>query len=528
MKVRKINDKFSDWWTLKRVKNLLFIILIISLIPIIYCSFFDYATGDDLGYSAGVHRLLTEHATLIAILREMFAEIKQSYYSYQGTWASIFLFQLQPGIWGERVYTITSWIALTFILIGTGYILKCILCNLIHISKNGYICIFLIMSVLTIQYMPKIRGGLFWYTSVVHYVVPYGIALLCSAWAIRWIDTGKKKFYVPILVFMSYLGGAGYPPLVLAAVLFGLLILVTLTQTIRIYSGSVPRKRALWLMLPLLLEMAGFVVSAVAPGNKGRGGEDFGFSVTRVCKTIFVALKQGLVDGVSYILNGRLILPAMIIIALFAFEAYHVQDRRVDVKHPIAFIILAYLVTCAVRTPAIYAAVEVSGGVPDVEFFTTIFSMTVSICYLMVWFRNRLYDNKRAIAENAVEFNRKVRTPIVILFAIFCLLFWKHLIGAMVDYTCVTFYTSGQLSDFQDQMQERLAILQNNNIKDVVLPEMNEYQGPFMHMPLIDDPDAFTNSSTAEYYGKNSVIAIPREEYEKLYINGIKKNNDEN
>lgn len=523
-KHRKI-EKFCDWWTLEKVRNLLFVVLAVSLIPIIYCSFFDYATGDDLGYSAGVHQLLAQHASLIAILKEMFDEVKQSYYTYQGTWASIFLFQLQPGIWGERVYTITAWIALFFLLVGTWYILKCLLLDLMHFSESGFLCIFITMSVLTVQYMPKVRGGLFWYTSVVHYVVPYGIALLCSAWAMRWVDTGKRRFFIPILFFMTYLGGAGYPPLVLAAVLFCVLILGTLTQRIRIYSGSIPRKRALWLIVPLLLELAGFIVSAIAPGNKGRGGEDFGFSISRVCNTILTALKQGLVDGVSYILNGRLILPAMILIAIFAFEAYHVQDRRVEAKHPILFIMLAYLITCAVRTPAIYAAVEVSGGVPDTEFFTTMLCMTMAISYTIVWLKNLLYDKKIIIAQNAVEFNRKVRTPYVILLIVFCLLFWRHLIGTTVDYTCITFYTSGGLADFQNQMQERLAILQNNDIKDVVLPEMNGEQGPFMHMPLVDDPTAFTNSSTAEYYGKNSVIAIPREEYENSYQNGTNSGN---
>ena len=286
---------------------------------------------------------------------------------------------------------------------------------------------------------------------------------------------------------------------------------------IRVFSGTIPRKRARYLLIPLLFEIAGLAVSAVAPGNKGRGGEDFGFSISRVVTTILSALKQGIVDGGSYILHARLVLPAMILIAVFAFEAYCVRDNRVEAKHPIIFIVLAYLVTCAVRTPAIYAAVEVSGGVPDTEFFTTILCMTAAISYLMVWMKNRLYDNQQVIAQNAMEFNRKIRTPIVILFIAFCLLFSRHLIGLTVDYTCISFYKGGGLNDFQNQMQERLAILQNTEIKDAVLPEMNEEQGPFMHMPLVDDPTAFTNSSTAAYYGKNSVIAVPRDEFAAYY-----------
>ena len=43
-----------------------------------------------------------------------------------------------------------------------------------------------------------------------------------------------------------------------------------------------------------------------------------------------------------------------------------------------------------------------------------------------------------------------------------------------------------------------------------------------MHMALVDDPDSFTNWATRMYYGKDSVIAVPREVYEQEYRNGKK------
>ena len=69
-------------------------------------------------------------------------------------------------------------------------------------------------------------------------------------------------------------------------------------------------------------------------------------------------------------------------------------------------------------------------------------------------------------------------------------------------------------------MQERLSILHDPSIKEVVLPEMNDQQGPFMHMPLTSDPKSYTNYATARFYGKDSVIAVPREEYEALQESG--------
>ena len=93
----------------------------------------------------------------------------------------------------------------------------------------------------------------------------------------------------------------------------------------------------------------------------------------------------------------------------------------------------------------------------------------------------------------------------------------RHSLKNTSDYLCIDFIRSGRLSDFEAQMQERLAILNDDSNPDPVVPEMNNDQGPFMHMALLDDPDSFTNWATRMYYGKNSVIAVPRDEYEKNY-----------
>ena len=38
-----------------------------------------------------------------------------------------------------------------------------------------------------------------------------------------------------------------------------------------------------------------------------------------------------------------------------------------------------------------------------------------------------------------------------------------------------------------------------------------------MHMPVTENPEAWTNTVTREFYGKKSVKAIPRVEWMELY-----------
>jgi hypothetical protein len=108
-----------------------------------------------------------------------------------------------------------------------------------------------------------------------------------------------------------------------------------------------------------------------------------------------------------------------------------------------------------------------------------------------------------------------VRVPAVFVSLAVCLLFAGRVTAGSVDAVCVRFAASGELADYSAQMKERIALLTDPSAEDVTVPEMNDQQGPFMCMPLVRDTENFVNKSTAAFYGKNSVTAVPRDEYEK-------------
>ena len=110
-----------------------------------------------------------------------------------------------------------------------------------------------------------------------------------------------------------------------------------------------------------------------------------------------------------------------------------------------------------------------------------------------------------------------MRNIYVIVAVVVCIIGTPVILNHSAYKVCMDFIVSGQLADFEEQMQERLEILNNPTIMDAVIPAMNDQQGPFMHMPATDNPEHYTNQCIARFYGKKSVICIPREEYYKLY-----------
>ena len=567
-KIIKWYNTLSDALTPRVIAVILCGILILSLLPILYCSFFVRATGDDLAYSAALHRVMIHGGSFADALEAIRRQVVQSWYGYQGTWSSIILFQLQPGIWGDAVYAITPWISLGMIAAGTWCFLREALCRNGGFRPAYALSIFSILLFCSIQYIPKIRGGIFWYTSVAHYCIPYGVALLCVSSAMAFLRTGRWRSLVGASIGCAYLGGAGYPPIVLAACLLFFLILTAIflpeslqttaqKQKIKERTGqsqhhciggaddavSAVRKRGFLLLIPFLLLSAGFIVSAIAPGNKVRGGEGFGFSVGRVLSTLRDAFADGLKAGPYYLLHGRVLPLCFLLIAILTFSE---DERDKWTKHTgsdvtvhavaktcfsirdLLAILCAFLTLCMVRAPRIYAAVGVSGGVPDTEYFTfllmTCLMEIAAVLYLKdVVHRRHSTERERAQCGNGpegagrsageVRFFRRVRTPFLLAALLFCLVFSRHLIGQTADYLCVNFITSGQLRDYRTQMQEWLDILHDPTIRDAKLPAMNSEQGPYMIMvPLPADNPGFSNYAYEQYFEKDSVVSVPRED----------------
>lgn len=548
-------------------------LFVLTLIPIILIAPFGHATGDDLGYGAHVMQALRDGTGIAGAVSNIAGEIVSKWYTWQGTWASIFLFCIEPGVFGEKFYTIVPLLAVAMFCIGTGYFLYHFLTRVMRISRSAFVTIFSLLSILAIQYMPYMRGGIFWYTSVAHYLIPYCAAMVSAVFADRFLQSGQNKYLAGMCLLMAYLGGASYPAIVLSLELTLLLILYAAAD------GRMSR-RCLLILLPLALMLAGFAVSAAAPGNKVRGGEGFGSrGAAGIVMVIVNSIKVCAVRGAGYFLRARPLILLLPITLGFAAEGYDacgeaspaviassagsipaagaVPDQltpgvcgvkglprlRAFLRHPVTVAVLCFLIAAGVYAPEVYSAVDVSGGVPDTEYFVTLVMLVVALSYVGCALRRRAdraahragsaarqQDDQAGSATRQQEayacsaarqqvayagFATRQHVLNMLMFfgaLVLCAIFGKHLIGGSVDYTCYTFWKSGQLSDYTRQMEEKLSILQNDDTGDVLVPEMNNEQGPFMCMAEIGDPDNFNNVSSAAFYGKRSVTAVPRQE----------------
>lgn len=93
----------------------------------------------------------------------------------------------------------------------------------------------------------------------------------------------------------------------------------------------------------------------------------------------------------------------------------------------------------------------------------------------------------------------------------------RHCIKNTVFFKTVEYIATGQAEEYKKQMNLQTKLLNDQTTNTVVVPLINYEQGPLMHMNITDNADAWTNNVVEEFYNKDYVIAIPRNEWNEKY-----------
>ena len=499
-------------------KTFAFVIIVLlfaCMAPVLYCGAFDYANGDDLIGASTAHEAFAKGASVIEYFKVVLKATKENYYHWDGNFASTFIwYAFEPSIFNEYLYRIVPFLA--FACIGVNMLYASL-----HFGRKYLNLSFVPVSIVSIciltyivQFSPSIKSLLFWWTGIVSYIFPVGLLWLSLVWIDKYCESEKIRYLVFLSLSMIFVGGAGYFTAILALEIFVLFFLWELVK----YRREV-KKRA-GLLVPFMVLVICLIISFIAPGNSARAaseGVEIKLSVSKVVSTIISCVASGGRDMVARFIEIRPLFLLVLLVVLTVWYFLDTKSCRLEFKYPIPVIALMFLLYCSVYAPMIFAGAEVSGGGPNDIFIVFLATLCISLIYFTGFFKKKLIEKRpQSPLLNSEVLKKYVCVPCSILVLIFLLVCGKYLIGNSSGYLCYNFIKSGQLRDFDGQMKERIAILQSEE-KDVVLPQMNDEQGPFMHMALTEDASGYTNYVTRKFYFKDSVIAIPRDEWNEKY-----------
>ena len=98
MKQKKIN--MQTFWSI-----FLWIVIFAAILPLIWMANYSHSMSDDWVYGVKLHEVILQGGFHpLQALRAMYDWIVYYWHGWQGTYAAIFVFQLQPAVWGEKFY----------------------------------------------------------------------------------------------------------------------------------------------------------------------------------------------------------------------------------------------------------------------------------------------------------------------------------------------------------------------------------------------------------------------------------------
>lgn len=499
----------------KIVSYIMILFLLLSIIPIVYCGFFDYANGDDLLGAVAAHTALKQGKGFFGYFAAVIEATRQNFLLWDGNFASTFVwYAFEPSIFGERWYAIVPVLGYFFVGFCTGCFIHYFLKKYLKFDKYVILMVCSVTLFFIFHYSPYITSLLFWWTGMVSYIFPLGLSWIAFILMDKYLSLQRSRYIVFLSLIMIFVSGAGYFSIILDIEVF---IILFLYQSF-VKKSLFVKWRAL--LIPFSILVIGFGVSFFAPGNSARAaseGTDIGMSFGKIVQTVVQCIITGNKEGLHRFISIRPLFLFVLVLCVLGIRFIDVSDLKFEFRYPIGIAILIDLMYCSVYAPKIFAGVETSGGVYDVIFIYFLLSIGMIILYLTGWFKRKVGNGILNGKLSDMTFvNKYICIPCTLFVVIFCLAFGKHLIGNSAGYLCYDFISTGRLNDFRNQMKERIDILESDE-KIIILPQMSDDQGPFMHMPIVENPDGYANYATKLFYFKDSVIAIPRNEWNELY-----------
>lgn len=478
-----ISDKYTQ------IAILLLGILIVSLIPLFYIGMYAHPCADDFSYGYYTHAFWTTTHSLSETLKWAFQQVKDSYYTWQGTFSSIFIMTLSPAVWGEGFYFLTPIIMLSMLMGSHFYLLYVIIVKMLKGPKSIWITASSVITFLMIQTVYSPVNAFFWFNGSVHYNFMHACMILLFGFALHMNATDKVYKEVLLCIgacLMAVLcGGSNY-----STALLGIL-----GSAVILIGQWIKRKKAFWYFLPLVVYGICFYINVSAPGNQVR---QTNFNKN----TPLNAIIQSFTNENGYIKDCMSI--QIILFMLLMIPALWKLTEKLKYKLwlPVVITILSYCSVACMFTPSCYA---MSSAGPErllniIKFWFILLLFINEGCWIG-YIRQKLNGKKTKIKIDARVY---VAIILICILAAFILQPGKR----MFDYSSYGAFVSLRAGEAQKYHQEYLArveILESDE-PVVVLTEFMWKPRLLYFDDITTDRYNWKNNAMCRWYQKEGVI----------------------
>lgn len=461
------------------------LVCLLLLIPTVYLGKYNFMKADDFSYGSITHRTFVQTGSVIETLKAAVTTVKTTYNTWQGTFSSVFLMSLQPGVFDYRLYKLVPAMMISMILLANFLLARTLICKVLGNKMTYAVIGASLISMMMIERMYTVPGAIFWYNAAVHYIFAQCCFFILADIFIRLAvdDSSVKKAIMVILslILAVEVGGSNYGTILIASV-----ALVSLEAVLLFMK----KKGALLALPALVVEVTGMILNVLAPGNKFRGANYEGYSAV---KSILLSFKSIFEFSIKWTDVFTVVILIMFIPIFWNCVG------KTEFKFKFWYLVLIYSI-CVTATG--FTSSYFSMGDSGLSRTQNVIKMT--------WQVLLLFNEGYIIGRIRCRWGKKdMNLSLAGMTVCFLLLllppaFLKQL-GTITSYTSFEYLYGRYAQSSWVENMERLEILSNPEIKDAVL-KPHVYKPFYLYVSdITDDPTYWENQAMSNFYDKNTV-----------------------
>lgn len=489
-------QKLKTWLLDSRLWALvLLFVLVCSLVPLVAVAQYSHPSADDYPYAVATHAAWQQTGSVFAVLGAAARTVAQRYQTWQGSFSAIFLFALQPAIFGEEFYGVGTLVLLAAALAAVAAAVAALRAvtraQLSVCAVPG-----LVYLLVCIQLLPSPAQGYYWWNGSSYYWLFFFGLLALGALVARLLGPG-----------LSGPGTAGAA--VLAAVLGGGNYITALLMCEALAAAAVAafvwRRAAFRRMLAVALcGLAAFGVNATAPGNAVRAGT----TATQGRGAVWAVL-QSFPMSAHYVrvFTTPLVVAALLFTLPFLACIVRQAGRNFRYPYPLAVVAGLYCLYASSFTPTLFVyGTNDEKRVKNIQFCLWVLVCLIALWYVLGWALRRTGGVRRprrlaaVCCAGALALGALALVPQVRAYQ------WSGVAAVSATY----YLRSGVAQTYDEAVYARLAMLEQGG-QDIVFPQLPAEPWICFHEDLAAETYNWKNQAFAEYYGKRTVaVDLPQ------------------
>ncbi|ADL33268.1 hypothetical protein bpr_I0522 [Butyrivibrio proteoclasticus B316] len=494
----------------KRLSVVMTVLYAISVLPLLVLGHFNWMSADDMSMAYRAHEYYINSGNVIGLLGYILKVTYDEYMTWVGYFFSATLSSLSPGIFNERLYFLVVYEIIFILTLGVCYFFNALFVHVFKADKHLTNAAAMLTLILMIQSMPKKMPrveAFYWHSGAINYMFMLGLGLFWVGLLLRSVyDLSSKRkaklVWACILGFL--LGGANYMTaleLAIISVLVLIILLLGKISFIKFETSDIEQKKYIYLLwIPACLNLLGFVVSCLAPGNRARGAQVEGFGAV---KSILISIYDVFDICINQYSRWEVAVILLMLAIIFWKLSGNIEHRF---EHPFIFLLFALGMSASNVVPPLFATGNIEAGrIMSIFWAEYVVMIVLTVFYITAWIRQSIETDKAQELSMTVESSSLVFSLVLVLSvgSLLCIKADPHYYSAT---SAIADITSGDAGTYKGESLERLEILEDESVTDAVLPEYTVKPEMLFFSDVEEDKDFWINQVVARYYHKNSVV----------------------